>query len=109
MSLIWPILLFATPLLIAALGELIVERAGIVNIGIEGMMLMGAMAAALANAASGSVSAGILAAVAAALILGLLFAAVTLIFAADQIGTGAGINLLALGASSAIYQRLGNP
>jgi len=102
-------ILFATPLLIAAIGELIVERGGVVNIGIEGMMLMGAMAAAVVNASTGSATAGILAGIGAALMLGLLFALVTLVYAADQIVTGAGINLLALGASGAIYERLNNP
>ena len=98
-------ILFATPLLIAAIGELIAERGGIVNISIEGMMLIGAMAAAMVNAGTQSAAAGILAAIAAAALLGLLFAAVTLIFAADQIVTGAGINLLALGVSGAIFER----
>jgi ABC-type uncharacterized transport system permease subunit len=102
-------ILFATPLLIAAIGELIVERAGLVNISIEGMMLTGAMAAALVNASTSSTAAGLAAAIAAALLLGLLFAAVTLIFAADQIVTGAGINLLALGLTGALYQRFSNP
>src|SRR5438105_9279390 len=102
-------ILFATPLLIAAIGELIVERSGIVNISIEGMMLIGAMAAALVNAGTVSVTAGILAAIAAAVLLGILFATVTLVFAADQIVTGAGINLLALGLSGALFERFNNP
>ncbi|HEV8378379.1 MAG TPA: ABC transporter permease [Tepidisphaeraceae bacterium] len=102
-------ILFATPLLIAAIGELIVEHGGMVNISIEGMMLIGAMAAALVNAGTQSAAAGIFAAIAAAVLLGLLFATVTLVFAADQIVTGAGINLLALGASGALYERFSNP
>jgi len=102
-------ILFATPLLIAAIGELVAERAGIVNISIEGMMLIGAVAAALVNAATQSATAGILAAIAAAVLLGILFATVTLIFAADQIVTGTGINLLALGTSGAIFERFNNP
>jgi simple sugar transport system permease protein len=102
-------ILFAIPLLIAAIGELVAERAGIVNISIEGMMLIGAMAAAMVNAATHSAAAGILAAITAAVLLGILFAAVTLSFAADQIVTGAGINLLALGLSGAIFERFNNP
>ena len=100
-------ILFATPLLIAAIGELVAERSGIVNISIEGMMLIGAMAAAMVNASTASVAAGILAAIAAAVLLGLLFATVTLIFAADQIVTGAGINLLALGVSGKFNHMVG--
>jgi len=102
-------ILFATPLLIAAIGELIVERSGVVNISIEGMMLIGAMAAAMVNAGTASVAAGIVAAIATAVALGILFATVTLVFAADQIVTGAGINLLALGVSGAIFERFNNP
>jgi simple sugar transport system permease protein len=102
-------ILFATPLLIAAIGELIAERGGIVNIGIEGMMLTGAMAAALVNAGTANAWAGIAAAIGAAMLLGILFAVVTLVFAADQIVTGAGINLLALGVTGAIFQRFNNP
>src|SRR4051794_2298832 len=62
---------FATPVLVAAAGELIVERAGVVNIGIEGMMLAGALAAWVANGYGGPTS-GLLAAVAAAVVLALL-------------------------------------
>lgn len=104
MQFIWPVLLFATPMLIAAAGELVVERAGIVNIGIEGMMLAGALAGWLVNAYFGP-AAGIGAAILAAMLLALLFAAVILLFAADQIVTGTGINLLALGVTGLIYER----
>src|SRR5881628_2912739 len=88
------VLYFATPLVLAAIGELVVERAGVVNIGIEGMMLAGALGAWAADAWHGPV-AGIVAAVLAAVLLALPFAAATLVFAADQIVTGTGINLLA--------------
>src|SRR3982750_2779851 len=75
---------FATPVLVAAVGELIVERAGVVNIGIEGMMLAGALAAWVANGYGGP-TAGLLAAIAAAVVLAMLFALAALRFAADQI------------------------
>ena len=99
-------ILFATPLLVAAVGELIVERAGVVNIGIEGMMLAGALAAWVANGFYGP-GWGLLAAVLAAVALALLFALAAITFAADQIVTGTGINLLALGATAMAYKRLG--
>jgi simple sugar transport system permease protein len=89
----------AAPLLLAALGELVVERAGVVNIGIEGMMLVGAFAAFAAASASGSPALGAAAAVGAALALGALFAAAAVLARADQIVVGTAVNLLALGAT----------
>ncbi len=97
-------LLFAAPLLIAAAGELIVQRSGIVNIGIEGMMLSGALGAWLGNLLLGPV-AGVAAGVLAGCILGLLFAVAVVPVGADQIVSGAAINLLALGATGAVAGR----
>jgi ABC-type uncharacterized transport system permease subunit len=89
----------AAPLLLAALGELVVERAGVVNIGIEGMMLVGAFAAFAVACATGSPLAGVAAAAAAAAALGALFAAAAVLGRADQIVVGTAVNLLALGAT----------
>jgi simple sugar transport system permease protein len=100
--------LFATPLLVAAAGELIVERAGVVNIGIEGMMLAGALAAWVGNGYYGP-AAGFIAAILAAVALALIFALASITFAADQIVTGTGINLLAFGATALAYKRLSGP
>ncbi|MCW3005267.1 MAG: transporter permease [Conexibacter sp.] len=97
--------LFVTPVLVAAVGELVVERAGVVNIGIEGMMLAGALAGWVANGYGGPVW-GLAAAVGAAVVLALVFAAAALVFAADQIVTGTGINLLAFGATGLAYKRV---
>lgn len=102
-DLIRAVLLFATPLLVAAIGELIVERAGIVNIGVEGMMLMGAAAAWMANATAGP-SLGVMAGVVGGACLAGLFAGVVLLAGADQIVTGTGINLLSLGLTGLIYR-----
>jgi len=97
--------LYATPLVVAAVGELVVERAGVVNIGIEGMMLTGALAAWVANGFCGP-GWGLVASVLAAALLAALFALAILTFAADQIVTGTGINLLAFGATALAYKRL---
>jgi simple sugar transport system permease protein len=102
-SLLPPMLYFATPLILAAVGELIVERAGVVNIGIEGMMLAGALGAWAANGWRGP-AVGVMGSMGAAIVLALPFAAATLLFAADQIVTGTGINLLALGLTGMIYK-----
>jgi ABC-type uncharacterized transport system permease subunit len=89
----------AAPLLLAALGELVVERAGVVNIGIEGMMLVGAFAAFAGAAATGSPAVGAVAGMGGAMAFGGLFAAAAVVARADQIVVGTALNLLALGAT----------
>jgi simple sugar transport system permease protein len=89
----------AAPLLIAALGELVVERAGVVNIGIEGTMLTGAFAGFAVAAATGSPWAGVAAATLAGAGVGVLFAAFAVARGTDQIVVGMAVNLLALGAT----------
>jgi len=97
----------AAPLLLAALGELWVQRAGVVNIGIEGMMLTGAFVGFAVAHASGSPAVGTAAATAAGLGTGLLFAGFALVRRANYIVVGLAVNLLALGvtglASRALY------
>jgi ABC-type uncharacterized transport system permease subunit len=107
-ALIPPIVYFATPLILAALGELVVERAGVVNIGIEGMMLAGALGAWAVDGWHGP-AAGVVAAILAAMVLAIPFCIATLIFAADQIVTGTGINLLALGLTGMVYKLVPEP
>jgi simple sugar transport system permease protein len=89
----------AAPLLLAALGELIVERAGVVNIGVEGMMLTGAFAGFAVSVATGSPVLGVGAAVLAGCAVGALFAFFAIARGTDQIVVGMAVNLLALGAT----------
>ncbi len=89
----------AAPLLLAALGELVVERAGVVNIGIEGLMLTGAFAAFAVAVATGSPLAGVVGGAAAACAAGALFAFFAVVRRSDQIVVGMAVNLLALGAT----------
>jgi general nucleoside transport system permease protein len=96
----------AAPLLLAALGELVVERAGVVNIGIEGMMLVGAFAAFAGAAAAGSPAAGALAGMIGGAALAALFAAAAVLARADQIVVGTALNLLALGATGLALRAL---
>jgi simple sugar transport system permease protein len=102
----------ATPLALAALGETVVERAGVINIGLEGVILAGAFGALLGaypawmSGAEGSVAAGFGASVLAGLALAALFALVTVQLGADQIIAGTAINLLALGTTGALYRTL---
>ncbi|HLV81311.1 MAG TPA: hypothetical protein VKT32_13580, partial [Chthonomonadaceae bacterium] len=78
----------ATPLLIAALGEDVVQRAGVVNVGLEGMMLIGAFAATMATRQAGNPYLGIVVAALAGVVLALLFAAFAVGLAADQVVVG---------------------
>ena len=87
----------ATPVLFAALGELVAERAGVYNMGVEGTMLLGAFAAYLTAAASGSLWAGLAAAALAGALTSLIFAFLVITLRIEQIVTGLAINLLGSG------------
>jgi len=97
-------LALATPLLLAALGELISERAGVINIGVEGLMLTGAFAGFLGCWITGSPLVGMVAAGAAAVLLGLVFALLVVGLDADQVVAGAALNILALGVTGVAYR-----
>src|SRR2546426_4663292 len=84
----------ATPLLFAALGEVVTERSGVLNLGIEGMMLAGAVLGFATVVASGSHLLGLLAAAAAGAALALVFAVLTLTLMANQVATGLALTIL---------------
>ena len=92
----------ATPLLLAAIGELVVERSGVLNLGVEGMMVIGAVCGFAAAALTGSPWIGILAAIIAGALLSLLFAVLTLSLATNQVATGLSLTLLGIGLSGMI-------
>jgi simple sugar transport system permease protein len=92
------------PLALAALGEAITERSGVINIGLEGSLIAGALAGALASLALGSGGAGALAGAGAGLVVALVFAAFSVGLGTDQIITGTAITLGGLGFTGAIYQ-----
>lgn len=92
----------ATPLLIAALGELVVERSGVLNLGVEGMMIVGAATGFAAAILTGSTLVGILAGIAAGMILAAVFAALALGLAANQVATGLALTILGIGLSGLI-------
>ena len=96
----------STPLLLAVQGELLVQRSGIINLGIEGMMLVAAMTSVLAAHATGSATLGFLGGILGALFVAALFGLFTITLKADQIVTGTAINLLAVGLTSFLYREL---
>lgn len=96
----------ATPIVYGSLGGLFSERAGIVNIGLEGMMLTGAFAGVAVSQFSGFAWLGVLAAVAAGGLLGLLHGVITVRFAGNQVVSGTGINIFALGFTAYMSQVL---
>jgi simple sugar transport system permease protein len=96
----------ATPIAYGSLGGLFSERAGIVNIGLEGMMLTGAFAGVAVSQFSGLAWLGVLAAVAAGGLLGLLHGVITVRYAGNQVVSGTGINIFALGFTAYMSQVL---
>jgi simple sugar transport system permease protein len=90
----------STPLIYAALGGVISERSGIVNIGLEGMMIGGAFTAVVFSGLTGSPIAGLLAGIAAGAFLGFILGIAATVFKADQIVAGTGINLVAAGGAA---------
>ncbi len=102
LAVILTIVTAATPLLIAAMGELVVERSGVLNLGVEGMMVMGAVAGFAAALITGSTALGILAAILAGVIMSLLFGFLTLSLVANQVASGLALNLLGIGLSGLI-------
>jgi simple sugar transport system permease protein len=95
---------FATPLVLAATGETLAEKGGVVNVGIEGALLLGAATAFLVSFATGSVVLAAIAATLAGALLVTLFAALVLGLRVDQVVCGLGINLLAFGAAGTAYR-----
>jgi general nucleoside transport system permease protein len=93
----------STPLLLAATGELVNERAGVINLGVEGAMLAGALAAALGSVAGGPWL-GVLAALGAGMLIAASFSAMAIGARADQIVTGAAVTLGTVGLTGAIYR-----
>ena len=101
-AIIITIIIASTPLLLAALGELVAERSGVLNLGVEGMMIMGAVCGFIATYETGQPFFGILAAVAAGMLTASLFAFVTLVLVANQVASGLALTLLGIGFSALI-------
>jgi general nucleoside transport system permease protein len=92
----------ATPLMIAALGEHVVERSGVLNLGVEGMMIMGASVAFAVAILTGSSVLAVLAGIGAGVLLSALFALFAVWLAANQVAAGLALTILGVGAANLI-------
>jgi len=92
----------STPLLLAAIGELVAERSGVLNLGVEGMMIMGAVCGFAFAALSGNAGVGVVGAILAGMAMAALFGFLTLVLVANQVATGLALTLLGLGLSGLI-------
>ncbi|MCO4841777.1 MAG: ABC transporter permease [Yoonia sp.] len=110
LSSINPILLLAslmvaaTPILLAAIGELVVERAGVLNLGVEGMMITGAVCGFMVAVSTGSPWLGFIGAAVGGAILALLFGILTQVLLSNQVATGLALTLFGLGLSALMGQ-----
>jgi simple sugar transport system permease protein len=95
-------LVAGTPLVYAALGELVVELAGVLNMGVEGMMVIGAISAFAVTMATGSLTLGVIVAIAAAMVLSLLFAVLAISFRANQVAVGLALTIFGTSLGSYI-------
>ncbi len=92
------------PLALAAMGEAMTERSGVINIGLEGSLIAGALGGALGALAAGSAGLGVVTGAAAGIALALVFAAFAVGLGTDQIITGTAVTLAGLGLTGAVYQ-----
>ena len=105
-----PVLLIATmitasmPILFAAIGELVVEKSGVLNLGVEGLMIVGAVSGFAAAVETGSPAVGVGAAIVAGAALSCLFGLLTQLLHANQVATGLALTLFGLGLSALIGQ-----
>ena len=98
------VIIAATPLVFAAIGELVVEKAGVLNLGVEGMMIIGAIAAFATTIETGSFIAGVLAAIVCGALMALIFAFLTQTLLANQVATGLALTLFGIGLAALLGQ-----
>ncbi len=91
-----------TPLLLVALGEMVCEKSGVLNLGQEGMMLMGAVCGFIAAFSTGSLLLGVMAAILAGMLMSLLFGVISMHLRANQVATGLALTIFGTGLSAFI-------
>ena len=89
-----------TPLVYAALGELIVEKSGVLNLGVEGMMLVGGITGFIAMATTGNLAVAVACGMAAGALMSLIFAVLTLTLMANQVASGLALTIFGIGLSA---------
>jgi simple sugar transport system permease protein len=94
----------ATPILLAAIGELVVEKAGVLNLGVEGMMILGAVTGFIIAVETGNPWVGFVAAALGGAALSLVFALLTQVLLSNQVATGLALTLFGLGFSALLGQ-----
>ncbi len=104
LTLIATILIASIPILLAAIGELVVEKAGVLNLGVEGMMITGAVFGFIATIESGTPWLGLPAAALGGALLGLLFGVLTQYLKSNQVATGLALTMFGLGFSAMLGQ-----
>ncbi|MCB2095211.1 MAG: ABC transporter permease [Rhodobacteraceae bacterium] len=102
--LIASLMVASVPIMLAAIGELVVEKAGVLNLGVEGMMIMGAICGFVTAVGTGSPLLGFLGGAAGGAALSVIFALLTQVFLTNQVATGLALTLFGLGLSSLIGQ-----
>ena len=100
--LIASLIVASTPIMLAAIGELVVERAGVLNLGVEGMMITGAICGFIVAYETGSPTYGVVASILGGAALSLIFAILTHFFLANQVASGLALTLFGLGFSALI-------
>ncbi len=101
-SMLMAIVGVSTPILLAALGELVVEKSGVLNLGVEGMMLIGAITGFAVTFTTGSPWIGVIAAALAAMLSALLFGFLTLTLTSNQVATGLALTIFGISLSSLV-------
>jgi simple sugar transport system permease protein len=102
--LIASLMVASTPILLAALGEMVVEKAGVLNLGVEGMMITGAICGFIVAVETGSPLLGFLFAAVGGALLSLIFGVLTQLLLANQVATGLALTLFGLGFSALLGQ-----
>ena len=99
-TVVYNLMIAATPILYAALGELVVEKSGVLNLGVEGMMIIGAIFGFAISIETGSSYIGFIAAAFGGAILSVIFAVMTQYFLANQVASGLALTLFGLGLAA---------
>ena len=97
---VFKLMIAATPILYAALGELVTEKSGVLNLGVEGMMIIGAICGFSVSVETNSVYIGFMAAAVGGALLSILFAVMTQYFLANQVASGLALTLFGLGLAA---------